>query len=301
MPDIRRSVTGVPVSHDKSDRITVQANEVKDVVATARSLASDATTQLQFSRPLAAEDTVRVTWTGGTNPLFRTGRAIGGDATTVVTTTRIAPNMVRFSNVAGTAWTLGPVLTNDILRMERTTDTFTSPFNPANLSVDLLVAAKGSGYIDVIDNGRLSLEANITLGADYATALRVMSQTPVKVGDTVDISGTAFHPGNAGKFLISQVSSDYIEILNPYSVAETITLSTSAFNVYEFLIGFVHLRCTIGNKIKLRFDAQTEWLELRQLGDQPILLGSINCYKIQAYNDGQQDVEVSIQYARVGG
>ncbi len=298
MPDISKSIQNVIVDNDRSDRLKLAPGETKDIVTTARATTFDGTTEVSVLWHIDAGDNVRYIWTGtGTNPNFRTNRNIGGSATTEVTMTRLTPYVIRVAQTAGTTWTLGSVSTGDTLKIEKTTDAFTSPFNTNNQGRTFTVQAKGANYIDVIDNGTASLDSAIVLGTDFAFALRVFSSSGVKIGDTVSISGS-INPSNQGKFTIVDVSPDYIEVVNPFAYEETFLYGSNNITVYDHLIGYLHLRAT--GPISVRYDAQTEWASKGRLGNEVLMLESPSSYKIQAKNDDPvSDVIISVQYGTV--
>jgi hypothetical protein len=297
-PDISQSIQHVTVDREKSDKITIHPSETKDIAVTSRSLLWDSTTELHFERHSAGNDAMRIKWTGtGLNPVFRTKRAIGGGSSTVVDITRITPYVARITQSAGTAWMLGSVATGDLIRFEKTTDSFSSPFSVTNQGKTYLVQAKGANYIDFIDNGEISLDSGVTLGASYSFALIVMTQGPVRIGDTISVSGSGINPSNTGKFEVVDISSEYLEVVNPFGYDETVLYGSNSLTVYEFLIGFLHLRAD--SRFKIKFDNQSEWLTLDRIGEKAIFIGSACAYRIQATNDGPMDVEVSLQYARV--
>lgn len=298
LPDLSFSAHGVNVDHEKSERITIYPNEIKDIATTSRNVLWDNTTQLSFERYLAAGDNIRIKWTGtGTNPVFRTNRNIGGSATTEISITRVTPYVARLTQTSGTALTLSSVQVNDFLKFEKNTDSFTSPLHPTNVGKTFLVQSKGANYIDFIDNGEVALDTAIPLGADFSFVLRVMSQGPVKIGDTIGVSGSSINPSNIGQFTIVDVSPEYIEITNPLSSSETVLYGTNQITVYEYLIGFVNLRAN--GRFKIRFDDQTEWVRLDRVGKDVLFMGAISAHKIQAMNDGVDTVTVSIQHAAV--
>jgi len=298
--DIAKCFQGVIVDNDKSDRLTLAPGETKDIMVTTRALLWDPTTQLTFDRYLATGSNVRIRWTGtGTAPAFRTNRNIGGGATTTVDMTRVSPYAVRITQSAGTAWTLGSVQVGDWIKFEKNTDAFASPFSATNQGGTHQVQAKGANYIDFVDNGVAALDSAIVLGASFAFAVRVFSTGPVKAGDTIEIAGSGINPSNYGRFEIVDVSPDYIEIINPYSQAETVLYGTNSLTVYEYLIGFVHLRAS--GAIRIKSGDQVEWARLERLGGEALFLGSLNTFRLQANNDGLEDVVISIQYARVTG
>jgi hypothetical protein len=301
LPDITKAVQGVVVTNDKSERFQLGPGESQTILVTSRTIGLDSTTQLTVDRYLAAGDNVRLRWTGtGSNPAFRTNRAIGGDATTVVTATRVTPYVVRFAQVAGTAWSLGSVQSGDTLKIEKTTDAFTSPFSGTNQGKTFTVQAKGSNYVDVIDNGLAALDTAILLGASFEFAIRVFSAGSVKVGDTVTLSGTGINPSNQGKFEIVDLSYDYVEIVNPFGEPGTFLIGTNVFTIYDYLIGFLHLRAS--GPIQIKYDAQVEWASLDRIGPEVILLASPSAYQVIAYNpSSSQEVVISVQHAQVVG
>lgn len=298
--DITRSFQQVAVQFDKSDRITLQPGDTTTIVSTTRSTAWDNTTQLEFQRYLAANDNVRVRWTGtGTNPAFRTARAIAGAADTVVSITRVSPNTVRITNTAGTAWDTSTVQVNDLIRFEKSTDAIASPFSLTNQGQTWLVQAKTSSTIDFLDNGLASLDTAITLGSNYAYVLRCITQGPVRIGDTIDLAGAGLNPSNQGRYQIVDVSSDFVEVVNPFSVDETVLYGTNVINIYDHEIGFVNLRAS--GRFQIRFGGQTSWVDVTPLGpgNEAVMAGSFNTYQIMATNPTQQPVTISVQHAAV--
>lgn len=299
-PDMTVSIEGCVVDFDKSDRANLYSNEIKDIATTQRSLAWGPSTEIKFYHPTATSSTFRLEHTGtGTAPSFRVDRAIGGSATTEVSITRVTPYVARIQNVAGTAWTLGSVQVNDFIRFEKSTDSFTSPFTANNQDREYLIQNIGADFVDFVDNGAQSDETAILLDTDFAKALKIVSQGPVKRGDLIQVEGSTINPSNKGKFEVMDVSSDYIEFVNPLGVTETLLLGTNTVVVYEYLIGFVHIRASA--PIKIRFDAQQEWFQISRLGSQAVFVGSVSAHKIQAFNDRPEPVSISIQHAMVSG
>jgi hypothetical protein len=298
--DIKNEVQKISVNYDQSDRVALYTNENKQIAATTRPLAWDATTEIEFLRHIANEDNVRIKYTGtGTNPVFRTDRGMGGAADTQVTISRVTPYVARIQNIAGTVWTLGNIQVNDIIKFEKDTDAFPSPFSEINQGEAFVVQAKGSDFIDFVDNGNAILDSAITLGANYDKVLMVMSQGPVKLGDTIEISGAGINPSNHGKYTIVDMSPYYIEIINTLGHNETITIGTDTLVVYEHLIGFVHIRSS--GPFKIRFDEQSEWATVDRVGQDALFIGSVSCHSVEAQNDGPEPIVISIQHMAVVG
>lgn len=291
-PDITKEFKEIPVSSEKSDKITMFPGDIVTLATTARSLGWNSSTEVEFFRPYAEKDLMRLRWTGtGPAPAFRTLRTIGGGATTVVTITRVSPYVARIQSSVS-AWTTTSVQIGDIFKIEPTTVDFTSPFSPTNQTQEYQINSKGSDYVDVVDNGTMSVES-VVLGADYAEALKIFSQGPVKAFDSIQLAD--FNPSNNGKFAITSVSPDYLEFVNPYGVAETLLLESAV--IFNYLVGFLYLKSS--GTVKLKFGGQTEWFEVGSLGREAIMVASVSTHEIQAMNDGNIPIEVFIQTAKV--
>lgn len=299
LPDMERSIEGVAVNFDKSDRITIYNNEIEEIATTSRNISWSASTGLEFVRPDENDPAkVRLMYTGvGTAPLFRTNRGIGGGADTVVEIERVTAYVARLKVVSGTAMDFTNVQVNDFLKILSTDDIIDSPFTP-DMVKEYLVQSKGVDYIDFIDNSTLQ-PAQYTLGNDFAACIKVLTRGPVKKDDTLEISGASINPSNHGRFLIIDSSDDYVEIYNDLAVEESFLKGTNIIVAYEHLIGFVHIRSTA--PFKIRFGEQQEWVAIEKCGPQTIFMGSVSTHKIQAFNDGLEPVSISIQSMMVVG
>lgn len=298
--DIAKSFQSIITQHANTRELTLSPGESRDVVTTLRPLGLDATSELSFERPFAEQDLIRIRWTGtGAAPNFRTKRALSVDATTEITVTRVAPNTVRFQRTGGTAMVTTAVQIGDILKLEKNTDAFTSPFNEVNLGKSFVVQSKGADYIDVIDNQAYSVDVSpITLGADFDFAFRVFSNGPVKVGDTLSVIGDDINQSNKGTFQVTDLSSDYVEIVNSYGVVETLVLGADNFiRLYDHLIGFLHL---LGNSaFKVKVNDQEAFVVDRLTSSEALFIGSVKAYKVEVQNDSSDTICVDAQFAAV--
>ena len=309
--DMTQKYDQVPAERDHSDRLVVYPGEIKDIAVTSRVLSWDSSTELSISRPLAAdENIIRMSHTGvGSAPIFRTNRNILGDATTSVAITRVTGYVARIQNISGLAWDLSSVQVGDEIRFEKTTDAITSPFAANNQGRHFTVQAKGADYIDFVDNNAISTETSVTLGSNFSYVLKVVSATPVKArksgpggvlvhqGDFFEISGAGINLSNHGKFEILDVSDDFIEYGHPQATDETFLLGTNSLAIYEYLVGFVHIRST--GAFRVRFDTQTEWTTVGKIANTAVFMGSVCAHKIQVLNHMEDSVEISIQTLQV--
>jgi hypothetical protein len=297
IPDLTESFQGLVLNNVKTDDPTIQPGETKTIAVTTRTLGLSNTTQFAIERPDAASDKTRLRWTGtGSNPLFRTARNLSIDATTQVSITRQAPRIARVQSTGGTPIVASPVQLGDILQFGPNTDTFTSPFGDQNVGKQFVVQAVGSNYVDVIDEGTIGLDSNVTLGADYAKALRVYSPGPVRIGDSVRIDGFTLNTNNVGDFVLTDATPDYVEFINPYSSPQTFTNSDDLIRVYDHLIGFVYIRSSGPVRLTTNRDS-VEDLGSLALGGPALKLSTTKAWQIDATNLSNDPITVLITHA----
>jgi len=300
--DITRTDNQVCVTSPGGQTFTIYPGDTASIASTLRTISWDSTTQIHISRYLTGSDNIRFLWNGtGTNPAYRVNRNLAGDPTTVVSITRVTPYVARITYVSGaTPWNVSTIVNGDIIKFERNTDTFTSPFSTPNLGQAYIVQTATATTIDFIDNGAVALDTNITLGANYSFALRVFSAQGVKIGDTLEVPNTSnAHPSNWGRYTLCDVSPDYLEFTSPLGLDQTITYSPTAPTavVYDRIIGFLHARSVQSGAFKMRFDNDTTWTTYQPLLGEAFFLGSVRAYQVQASNDGPNPVVLSVQYA----
>lgn len=291
-PDIERCYQNVSVSNPKSEEVTLYPGEMTTVAATSRALGIDATTEFLLTRPRANEDIIRLIHTGtGSAPNFRVKRNLAVDATTEVSFSRISPNTARLSHSSGTALDTSAVQVGDYLKFERSTSTFTSVFSDINVGHFFRVQAKGAGYIDFLDNGAADLQTGVVLGTDFDMQVRVLSPGPTRVGDTMEMTGSGVNIGNLGRFTISDLSSDYIEFINPFAVTQTFTNSSNVV-VYDHLMGFLMVRCP-GGTFKLKVNGQSEF-NVGMIAGEGLFMGSVEAHTVEALNESADPIKVYI-------
>src|SRR5271154_6046255 len=83
-----RDVNGLAVSNPSSIGFSLAAGETRTLFNGSRILTQDSSTQYSIAlAPIAGQNTIyQLTWSGGTNPGFRTSRVSGAGASTQVTT-----------------------------------------------------------------------------------------------------------------------------------------------------------------------------------------------------------------------
>lgn len=75
--DLKYDLLGQPGDQPLSQDLVIPPMTSKTVFSGIRTVATDGTTEISVSFPYPTLNTYRFSWTGGTNPLFRTDRAVG--------------------------------------------------------------------------------------------------------------------------------------------------------------------------------------------------------------------------------
>jgi len=284
-------VAGLVLDIAEGFSVVLDPREERVVASTRKQLLLDATTGIEITQPynnLAQETTWRIRWNGtGSNPNFRTRRALMVSNTTTVNVLRLNDTVARiqFSVAIGS----NPKI-NDVLLFEKENDLgLVSPFNPVNQGVPARIVGVGTNYLDVDDAGVLVNESNILLGVNYLDVLKVFSSIGVQITDVLKISSSAFNYGNRGTYKVIFVSSDYIDIEAPSLVPEIVSGITEGFQVFTNSIYYFALKA----KGQLQLIVDEKVLDLSTLGDTAIFAGAITCSEIIVRNlsDGNLAVE----------
>jgi hypothetical protein len=276
---------------------SLAVDETVSIMDTRRTLNYDATSEFVISMPRGDETTTfRLAWSGvGTHPGFRTGRSIGLDATSEVRIQVLSTLMARIDTSAGTALSTGSVAIGDTLLIERSTDTYTSPFALANQGIPVIVQGKGTGYVDVVHNNAF-VDEEVLLGADYSNAIRIFSQAPVAIGDVVELGGS-FNFGNRGIFPIVQVRDDYIEYSVESGVAESVaTVSTGDLICYDKYVNFISLKAS-GSAIMYVDDNPVTIHPIDASG--ALLMLSLRATKLEVTNNDTSSVTILASFSTI--
>lgn len=290
--DISRSMNGIPISAERTDRVDgLAAGESRMIAATARELSHDATTVYSIVRPLADDiSTVRLAYVSGTEPAFATVRNLALIASASVVVSRVNPATARLTFSAATT---SSVQVGDVLKIEKSTDWMVSPFALINQN-EFKVVSKGVNTIDVLDNGVMSDET-VNLGANPSVLVRCFKADIVRVGDTIEINGTGQNPQNCGKFEVRALSPDYVELVNPYAVELQFT-NTDNVNVYDGLIGFVCVRANSVVSLKVNGGAP---FKIQRIGsNEAVFIGSLMAFKLELINEEQNPVSATVHFSR---
>jgi hypothetical protein len=210
--DIKSIFCNNPTSLD----LTLAPGETRELFSGMRTLTQDGTTQYSISLVPMTTTEYQLTWSGGTNPTFRTARTTGANSSTEVTVT-VNSTVVTFTSTVGTPFNLisGGVVVGDYVIIG-------NQFNPSNQGTWQIISMTNTSFSVVNDLG--VAEGPISLGVGYATQVQIFSAAGVQVGDTLVISG-GFSPVTQGSYTITAVSSTYLQFssVNPLPTEGPIT------------------------------------------------------------------------------
>lgn len=276
----------------------IEPGQIVLLESTSRALGYDGTSQFSFSHPELGSDVVRMRWTGtGTAPVFRTLRAIAGSTDTVVEFSRASNTAAKLTNVSGTAWNTAVVQIGDEVFFQKSVDgEFTSPFSEAIQGQKFVIVDKGTGYLVLRDNGIISAESDIALGADYSTALRVFGSTGVKIGDKIRFSPSAnLRPDNKSYVLeVMQVSDRDLYFINPYGIDEVAIPGDQSFVVFERMLNFLSIDAS--NAIEIRLDSPSaSSIPLYEFeSGKAVFMATVSATSVYAVNNASHPVNVTV-------
>ena len=198
-----RDVNGLSVNNPNSLEFSLAPGETRTLFNCMRTLTQDGTTQYSIAlAPVAGQNTTwQLTWSGGTNPGFRTSRTSGANATTQVTVTQNG-TVLTFSSTGGTPFSLisGGVQVGDFVQIG-------SLFNILNQGQYQIIALTATSFSIV--NAFGAAEGPYTLGSGFASQIDIFSAAGVQVGDTLLIT-SGFSPVTQGAYIVTAVTDMWV-------------------------------------------------------------------------------------------
>ena len=238
-----RSLNGIGVENPSSLSFSLAPSESITLWNGQRTLTQDTSTQYSLAPVPSQTSTYQLTWSGGTNPTFRTARTTGADATTAVNVTLngtvqtfSAPSLSNTyasftgkiagmaTNVTITANNLGVIGNSVLLTGDGTSSisTLITAWNAANVSNHVTLTS-GDGTQIPTFGGTIALSG----GHASATPFNLISGGVV-VGDFVTI-GNLFNVLNQGQWQIIALTATSFSVVNAGGVAEGPIILGSGF------------------------------------------------------------------------
>lgn len=257
-----RNYNGLLVSNPNSVAFTLAPGETRTLINGSRTLTQDNTTQYSIAlAPIMGQNTTyRLTWSGGTNPGFRTSRTSGADATTQVTAS-LNGTVLTFASSGGAPFALisGGVQIGDFVQIG-------SLFNVSNQGQFQIIALTATSFSVV--NAFGVGEGPITLGAGFASQIDIFSAAGVQVGDTLLISG-GFSPVTRGAYLVTAVTDLWVQFSSTAVLPTEGPITTEAITFYYDAQRLVYLESN--QKVTMVINGQG--------GNEIDPIGDCNCVK----------------------
>jgi hypothetical protein len=298
---------GLCVRDTHSLDTTVQPGQSVLLKSTERTVTADGTTSMSVSHAIFANDVMMYRYTGtGAAPGFRTNRAIGGDATTIISVSLLGTTAAVFTQSGGTAMDFSSVIIGDNVFLQPTNDTVTSPFNVSSTGLYpgslLTVIDKNSTSITVKNPGTLVTET-ITLGANFSDSFRVFSGSGVQINDSVSFDPTcALNIQNkSGHLDVQMVTDRDLYILNTSGVDQfAVALGgviVPPIRVFSDIISFIVVDADGALTLRLNNNATGDITMYTYAQNRSFFAGSLNATSIMAINNTTCPINARINTA----
>jgi hypothetical protein len=210
--DWTRDISGISVHDPKSEAHQIDASTSKTIFSGVRTTTLDGTTAFSVALlPIDAASRYRFTFTGGTNPSLRTGRALTPSGVQLT----ITANANATLDIVSASPLFGAVVAGDYVFIPHTTTG-----DAANI-----ISVINAGYWQVLSvNSTTSITLVRLVGEDFSgitetvtpnsnAQLRAFSSAGVQVGDSVDISA-GFSVATQKTFEVASVTDSFFEIVS---------------------------------------------------------------------------------------
>ena len=256
--DWKRDLSGFPVANPQSEGHSIDPGATKIIFDGTRTTTIGVGTTFAVSLSALDPSRYRITWTGGTNPTFRTDRALTLTGI-AVTFAVLANNTVNLSVPSLAAFDFTGVVAGDTVFVPNVTTGDSSN----------VVSVLNSGFwlvLAVIDSKNLSLAR--FPGQDFEavgetqtllsnTQLQAYSTSGVQSGDHVDISA-GFATVIQKTFEVATVTSKFVEIIStsPLPTQTGITPGAAGMIFYTDAKSFLYLE--VDQEAALRLNGSSD-------------------------------------------
>jgi hypothetical protein len=229
-----RNYNGVSVRNPIGYGFSLAPGETKTLFNGVRALTQDNTTQYSIAPVAGNPNLYALSWVGGTNPTFRTGRTSGANATTQVTVTLNGP-VLTFTSTGGQNFNLisGGVVVGDYVRIGNL-------FNVANQGMAdwKIISVTATSFS--VSNQIGAAEGPITLGSGFANQIDIYSAAGVQIGDTLQIL-SGFSPVTQGSYQVTGVSDKFLQFASLSILPTEGPFATEPIAVYSQAQKMVYL------------------------------------------------------------
>lgn len=289
----RNTISGVQIQNPGDSKIVVGPLATKTVFDGSVALSYDGTTQFSVVLSSLSSSLYRMTWTSGTDPVFRTARSLSLTGGTL-TFTILANQTAVVTHSADSVFS--NIQDGDEIFVPGVSTGDTSLFSALNEGKWLVLAATSTQLTLVRDTGSIFEGTTETKGITSSSQFLAYSSAGVQVGDTLSIS-SGFTTALRHDFNITKVTSKFIEFESAAPMpAQTVIPGVSSFDVYNMAKSFYYLETD--QEIEVSINGNTaETITPFQAGDPAfpgIKMASSTVYSMSVTNKSSQSANVRI-------
>jgi len=234
----RDTLQGLPVEAPSNNVYWVPALATKVLFDGTRTLELDNTTQFSVALSPLSSTRYRLTWSGGTDPVFRTARTVnvnGGNLTVLVN----ANQTVTVTHSGGSIF--GNVEVGDDLFIPGTTTGDTALFNSLNEGHWVVLAASGTTLTLVRETGEVFSGYSETVAITNNNQFYAYSSDGVQVDDVISLLAE-FSPALLHSYEILTVTSKFIEFESTAPLPnETVIPGLNGLVIYDSAKRWVYI------------------------------------------------------------
>jgi hypothetical protein len=240
-----REVQGVEADKAQSVEFTLSPGESRVLFSGARAILSDNTTEFAFSLKSGTTNTYKISYVSGQIPAFRTGRAIGSDATTVVTVTTSGA-LATFQSTGGTIYSMSSVVVGDEVSIG-------TAFDAANRGRFKVLAKTADSF--TVENTSAVAESAVVLGPTFADEVRIYSASGVQVGDKIKL-GSGFNLLNQATYEVTGVQDNLVEFFSASTLPPEPSVTGPDVTIYSSAKKVMYLETN--KKVGIEINGQQE-------------------------------------------
>jgi hypothetical protein len=285
--NLQLSVTGILCSGELRTTVVVPALSSVSVFNGTKTVSYTNSSNVSISTPLASEPyKFRLSSDGGTLFTFKTPKPTSVTALTSVSLQRQGQSPYMTLTATGPFTTTG-ISSGDLLIFEKTTDSFTSPFDLSVTHAPFEITDVTSTSLTVRDVRGISDQLSVVLNSPLA--LKVVANDGAVPGDKMSLS-SPFFVANQGIYTVSAVSDTYVEFTSETAVPQALTLSTGSLSVYANKFDYV----TAASESKFSLVFSNSTIDIVQVGQIASFSASVENPSLSIKNTNSYAIEVKL-------
>lgn len=254
IPQWNRGFVGLPIENSSGQSYSIDPNETMNIFDGTVSTAIDNTTQFTLTLSTINPNLYRFTWTGGTNPGFRTNRNLTTNGHTITMTLNTNFTLTMSSSAAD----FSAVVQGDIVYIPGlTTGDVAGPFNSANEGQWKVLSVTSTTVLQLARLPGINFQGiSEVVVSTNNIQVQAFSDSGLQVGTGLDISN-GFADSVLQSYTVSNVTPSFFEVIT------TETLPVLAIGVptatgmifYSFLKKFLYIEADQECVVQLNGDA----------------------------------------------